>query len=173
MNVMQTPKLLMVTGLPGTGKTTLATAIAERIGARHFNTDMLREDMGLRGRYDQAAKERVYLQLLDRTREGLQSGGNVVVDGTFYQTQLRNRFRQLANTEGASIHWIELWADPNLIRARVSKKRRYSEADFGIYLKIKALYEPIQGPRLRLQSDNTNLEEIMEKILTYLSGMSK
>lgn len=173
MDAMQTQRLLMITGLPGTGKTTVATALAERIAARHFNTDMIREDMELRGQYDRETKERVYLELLARAREGLRTAGKVVVDGTFYQAQLRNRFKDLAHVQGASIHWIELWADPKLIQTRVSRKRRYSEADFEVYLKIKGLYEPIRVPHLRLESNNSNLEEIVEEILSYLDSGSK
>ena len=168
MNSVDTPKLLIITGLPGTGKTTVARALAQRMQVKHFNTDMIRQEMELRGRYDQKTKEHVYSILLERTRKALRDGSSVVVDGTFYQAKLRAEFNHLAEAQGAMIHWIELWADPQLIRQRVSKKRAYSEADYEVYLKIKASYEPIQGPYLSLQSNNSNLVQVLDEIFSYL-----
>lgn len=165
--------LIIITGLPGTGKTTLATALAQRLDAEHYNTDMIRSDLGLRGQYDSDTKEQVYLALLESAKGGLQTGNIVVVDGTFYQSQLRSRFDQLARSQAAAVHWVELWADPDLIQKRVSKRRTYSEADFEVYLKIKSTYEPILSPHLRLQSNNTNLQELIETILVYLEAQQK
>ncbi|MBX2876075.1 MAG: ATP-binding protein [Saprospiraceae bacterium] len=165
--------LIIITGLPGTGKTTLATALAQRLDAHHCNTDMIRSDLGLRGQYDSDTKQQVYLALLESAKGGLQTGNIVVIDGTFYQAQLRSRFDQLARSQAVPIHWVELWAEPDLIQKRVSKTRTYSEADFEVYLKIKAAYEPILTPHLRLQSDNSNLQELIEAILAHLEAEKK
>lgn len=173
MNAMQTPKLLIITGLPGTGKTTVATALSERISAVHFNTDMLRAELGLRGQYDQETKSQVYSLLLERTKDAMRDGKTVVIDGTFYQAKLRHRFKQLATSEGMPVYWIELWADTEVIRKRVSKQRAYSEANFEVYQKIKAIYEPIRDPHLRLWSNDANLEHLIEEILSYLYSKQK
>ena len=170
---MSSASLIIITGLPGTGKTTIATALSERISAAHFNTDMLRTELGLRGQYDQETKAQVYAVLLDRARDTLRGGNTVIIDGTFYQAKLRYRFKQLATSEGISVHWIELWADTEVIRTRVSKKRAYSEANFDVYQKIKAMYEPIQDPHLHLRSKDTNLEYLIEEILSYLDSEQK
>ena len=37
--------IIQIIGLPGAGKTTLATALADRINAIHFNADRVREDL--------------------------------------------------------------------------------------------------------------------------------
>lgn len=169
MNTLPRPKLLMITGLPGTGKTTVASALAKRLQAEHFNTDMIRQEMGLRGQYDPETKEQVYSILLERTREALAAGKTVVVDGTFYRSKLRDEFRQQLNAQLIPIYWLELWAEDELIRKRVSKARAYSEADFEIYLKIKATYEPILEPHLRLESKDANLEQLVEEIILHLS----
>ncbi len=173
MTTIQTPELLIITGLPGTGKTTIATILSQRISAAHFNTDMLRAELGLRGQYDQETKKKVYSTLLDRARNAIREGKVVIIDGTFYRQNLRSRFKQLAASEGVPVHWIELWADIEVIRKRVSKRRAYSEANFEVYQKIKASYEPISDPHLRLQSDNTNREHLIEEIIAYVHSEPK
>jgi len=170
---MTSPSLIIITGLPGTGKTTVALALTQKLKAEHFNTDMIRMDMGLRGQYDRETKEQVYTVLLDKALSAMREGRSVVVDGTFYQSKLRAKFKHLATTLGVPIHWIELWAEPEVIRKRVGKKRLYSEADFEVHLKVKAMYEPILDPRLRLQSNDSNLSQLVEEILSYLENAQK
>ena len=170
---MTSPSLIIITGLPGTGKTTVALALAEKLIAEHLNTDMIRMEMGLRGQYDQETKERVYKVLLERASKAIKERRSVVVDGTFYQSKLRAKFKRLASRLGVSIYWVELWAKPEVIRKRVGKKRMYSEADFKVHLQVKAMYEPILDSHLRLESNDSNLSQLVQEVLAYLGKAQK
>ena len=154
-------KLIMVTGLPGTGKTTFARKLAEALDAVHLNTDMVREAMGVRGQYDDATKEAVYAELRRRVAAALDDGARVVVDGTFYLRSLRLSFRRLASARNIEHHWIELRADEAVIRELVAGRRPDSDADFSVYLKIKDIYEPIREPHTELWSDRLPLAEMV------------
>ncbi len=136
------PTLLPIAGLPGTGKTTFARALARRLGAAHLNTDILRSAMGLRGRYDEATKALVYEAMEQRTAQLLAEGQTVVVDGTFYVQRLRESYRAIAAERGCPIHWLVVEAPEEVVRQRLQRKRAYSEADFEVYRKIKAQWEP-------------------------------
>ena len=151
------PRLIMVTGLPGTGKTTFAKALAQHLNAQHLNTDILRTEMELRGQYDNEVKSKVYEALQHKTQQFLKEGISVVVDGTFYRLELRQPYNKLAKHTGIPIHWLLITAPEALIRERVSKKRKYSEADFEVYQKIKNSWEPFKSKVLKINSTAISL----------------
>ena len=159
----------MITGLPGTGKTTFARALAEKLEVRHLNTDMIRDAMGKRGQYDEATKADIYRELFKQAEAELQARRSVIVDGTFYQRSLRADFEEMGKRLEAPVFWIEIKAAEEVIEERVREKRAYSEADFEVYLKIKAQYEPLESPHLILRSDELEIAEMVEHAVTYLN----
>lgn len=161
--------LILISGLPGAGKTTLAKAFCEQAAVRHFNSDAVRESLDLRGRYQPDDKARVYATLLEKTRETLLSGQNTVVDSTFYLESIRQPFRQMAADCGAALHWIEVMADEALVRERVGQARPDSEADFVVYQKIKAACEPLTDPHLIIRTDRLSLPEQVRAVARYVA----
>ncbi len=162
------PILVVVLGLPGTGKTTFARALADRLGAVHLNTDMLRTELGLRGQYDEASKARIYEELLQRCRAELVLGKTVILDGTFYRQAFRDRLAGLAREGETEVEWIEICAHPETVRQRISQDRPYSEADFAVYRKIREVYEPLQIRRLQLFSDRQTGQAMLSQAMKYL-----
>ena len=162
------PRLILVSGLPGTGKTFFADALSDALEADHYNSDRIRCKMDLRGKYDQASKEKVYTELLDKTYESLEEGHTVVVDATLYLDQLREPFIELAEQLEVPLFWMEIHASERIIRQRVEKARPWSEADFEVYKKIKATYEPLNFKHLVLESGEKSIEEMLESAILYL-----
>lgn len=160
--------LLLLSGLPGSGKTTLAKAYAARYGAVHLNSDLLRRELGLMGQYRPEDKEKVYLTLLERTRELLTEGKKVVVDSTFFKESIREPFRRVAAECSIPLFWVELRASERIIRERLQTPRPDSEADYEVYQKIRDAYEPIPEPHLVLWSDAASLAEMLVSIHTYM-----
>lgn len=165
---MNNGKLIMVVGLPGTGKTTFARALAAELEAEHLNSDVLRAELGLRGQYSSVAKARVYGELRCRTESLLQDGKTVIVDATLYREDLRHPYAELAHLTGCAINWIELQTGEDVIRERVAQQRPYSEADLAVYQKIKAGYEPLQDAHLRLATDDAPLETLVKTAINHI-----
>jgi hypothetical protein len=101
-------RLAVVGGGPGTGKTTLAHALAERVGAAVISTDEVRRAMqnsgviageaGVldAGLYSDANVAAVYDEVLRQARVHLANGRSVILDGTWRDPRRRDQVRQLA-----------------------------------------------------------------------------
>lgn len=163
--------IVIIIGLPGTGKTTFSKALAQEIGAIHLNTDILRDELDLRGQYDRNTKLLIYELLQAKVAQAINAKKDIIVDGTFYKKILRDDYFELAHKNQVPIYWIELKATEDCIRSRVAKKRIYSEADFQVYLKVKAKFEPMEEDHLQVWNNNSSsMEDCLLEALQYLES---
>lgn len=161
--------LILIAGLPGTGKTTIARAFAAHSGAAHFNSDAIRQQLGLMGKYGPEDKQAVYDELLAQARAALLRGQRVVVDSTFFKESIRAPFRQLAADCGQPLYWVEVQASEQTLRQRLKQDRPDSEADFEVYQKIRRQFEPLPEGRLLVDTDQDSPESAAVKIQAYLA----
>ncbi len=166
--LIQKPTLIIVFGLPGTGKTTFASQLAHDLEIAHLNTDMIRERLGKSGQYDLETKKLIYDEMLKLTEEELKQGNNVIVDGTFYKSSLRDSYESLAKNYDAEVKRIEMRAEEEVVLERLTEERRYSEADQMVYQIIMGEFDPVEKPALILHTDREDMEEMIAKALTYL-----
>lgn len=159
--------LILVAGLPGTGKTTFARALAKAIGAAHLNTDILRSTLGLRGNYHPETKERVYREVLAAATAVLARGGNLVVDATFHRQSRRQAFAALADRQQHPQVWILVHAPRAVVRERLGHTRPDSEADWEVYRKIEDGFEPLSVPHLKLDSGQLTVPQMVEAARQY------
>lgn len=95
------PKILMLKGLPASGKTTHARELVDK-GYVRVNKDDLRSMMD-NGKWSKGNEERV-LRLRDQIiRVAVNSGSNVVVDDTNFEDRHRERIAALAEEDGADL----------------------------------------------------------------------
>jgi uncharacterized protein len=104
-----TVRLILIGGGPGTGKTTLSRALAEKIGTQVISTDSVRRELqqsgaiaggvgGLdTGLYAPENKTTVYGEVLRRARSSLSGGRSVILDGTWRGARQRERAREVAD----------------------------------------------------------------------------
>ena len=124
--------VVIVFGLPGSGKSYFASRLAKRIDADYINSDRLRKEMFKMRTYSRQEKEWVYQAMLQKMKEDVLENKNVVLDATFHKKQTRQPFMKEMKSKGG-IYFIEIVAEERIIRERLKRKRRYSEADFKVY----------------------------------------
>ncbi|MGZ6827052.1 MAG: AAA family ATPase [Mycobacteriales bacterium] len=96
-------RLVLVGGLPGSGKTTVAARLAEEHGWSHLSSDVVRVELAPPDRYSPASVDRVYAELAARA-EGLLAGGTtVVLDASLVDARQRERLRELAGRTCADL----------------------------------------------------------------------
>ena len=127
-------RLLLVGGLPGSGKTTIAGMVADRLGAVVLATDRLRKELSgiaplsraarpyRSGLYDPNHTDRAYTELLRRAERLLGEGESVVLDASWTDRRWRDRAVQLAARVSARMNQIECWAPPNVRRDRLERR---------------------------------------------------
>lgn len=146
-------RLIMVCGLPGTGKTTVAKKIADSTKSFVFNTDVLRKELFDDPDYSKREKELVYNLLFEMAGKFLMTAKNVVLDGTFYKKELRERGEELAEKMKSDFHVVEVVCEEKTVKERlVKRKGGVSDADYGVYLKLKKQFEPIKGKHAVIES---------------------
>lgn len=78
---MSAPCLIVFAGLPGTGKTTLARALARALPAQHLRIDTIETAMAARDfSFEGAAGDAGYVVAYALARDALALGGSVIVD---------------------------------------------------------------------------------------------
>ncbi len=128
------PKLIAIGGLSGTGKSSLAKAIAWRIGggagAIHLRTDVVRKRLAgvameqrlPESAYAQAASSRIYSELAALVPGALNAGASVVVDAVFARESERIAVEKIARESGVSFTGIWLEAPAAVLEQRVGQR---------------------------------------------------
>ena len=163
--------LVLVFGLPGTGKTFLAKELASELNLIHVNTDITRKKILSRPGYTHKEKEMVYDKLFEFLSEYLNRGENLVVDGTFYKEEYRAKLRAIAREANTKPAFIELTAKEEIIEARMLERAKQvcdSDADFSVYQKIKSEFEPLAEKHLKIDSSVPLLKQV-EQVRYYLT----
>ncbi len=163
--------IIIVAGLPGSGKSYFAEKLAAKLGAAYVNSDVTRKEINALGKYSLREKLAVYEKMAGLTKEILKGQATVVVDATFYRDAMRKLFHTIAKECSSGICWIHVTASEALIRERLRKPRVNSEADFGVYQEIRDEFEAMTIPHLALESTNDNIISMLTKAIAYITGV--
>lgn len=164
--------IIIVFGLPGSGKSYFASRLAQMLDANYVNSDMLRKELFPNRTYSDAEKGKVYDTMFQKMEEAIAQGKNLVLDATFHKNASRKRFKD-GIKEKELLFFIEIQAEENTVKERLKKSRPYSEADFKVHQLIRQQWEPLQIPHLTLVSTNDNIDSMLQVAAQYLNHESK
>jgi aminoglycoside phosphotransferase family enzyme/predicted kinase len=141
------PCLLLVAGLPGTGKSTLARDLAAIANATVIRSDVVRKglagvqgpaqaDFGA-GLYTGDWTDRTYAECRRRAEAILFDGGRVIVDATFAEEHRRRDFLDMARRWRVPAALLVCEADAQAVRQRLAQRvADASDAGWSVYEEI-------------------------------------
>lgn len=177
-------------GQVASGKSTLASEIARRIGAPVVSADATRDFLlGARPvdapheiRWEESFSadfpDRCYAEVLRRAGEVLESGRPVVIDGCFRSRAQRVKARLLAERYGRPFLFAEAWVSTGLQRERLSERALRDDVPLaawqGIADALRASWEPADElddeEHLRLDTAlplEASLEQLESRLPTW------
>jgi aminoglycoside phosphotransferase family enzyme/predicted kinase len=145
------PELVVVCGLSGTGKSTVARMVGDITGFAAVRSDAVRKDLAgvprfahpegaaAESLYDAETTRATYEELRRRGRRTLRAGYGVVLDATFRDPDECRRIVELARDEKVPVRFLECRASSaevlRRLRARRAAPNEASDADTDVYLR--------------------------------------
>lgn len=178
------PALVLVGGLPGSGKSTLSADLAREAGFTIIRSDVVRKELAgamatgagaagfEQGIYSPSWTERVYAECLRRAGELLFAGGRVIVDASFGNDRRRQAFLEAANRLGVPGVFLVCRASGDTIRDRLAARRGdASDANWEIHLRAAEKWQepgPMARAALREISTAGSRQEALDRALEAL-----
>ena len=176
------PVLFITVGLVGTGKSTLAKALAGRLGLAVISSDITRKQLaGVPltehrfedldgGIYSAELSRKTYDKLFAGAGDILSDGGSVILDASFIRAEERLKAKQLAEETGADFFIIECRLDEENIKKRLARRLKQGSVSDGrweIYRPQKKAFDPVKAsPQKHAIVDTSKpIEENIRQIL--------
>jgi adenylylsulfate kinase len=167
----QAPFAVWITGLPASGKSTVAAQLVKQIRelgmpVTVLESDVLRRSLSAGASYDEKDREHFYEALAFVGRVLTDHGISVIFDATANRRAYRDRARQLI------ARYVEVFVDSPLDTciARDPKGiyRMAREGKAAFVPGIQAPYEPPDAPDVIIRGDRENPVDAAQKIVSVL-----
>jgi len=143
------PPLIMVSGLPGAGKSYFCHKLAERVPLAYLESDTLRKSLFPSPDYSAQESSRLFYACHHLIEELLAKGIPMAFDATNLEERHREHLYHIAEKVGAKLIIVRIEAPPQVVRQRLEDRAKnphpadQSTADWRIHQRMKRIAQKI------------------------------
>lgn len=169
------PTLVLLCGLPGTGKSHLGHELVRRLPMVLIASDLVRRILFSEPAYTAEEHYIVHTTCQKLVEQLLREGHSVILDATNLLHRHRQRYYNLAEECRANLLVVQTTAAPEVVRRRLQERREGlrpahgSDADWAIYQLYAEKYEPIRRPH-RIVDTSGDIGPAVEEIAHHIAG---
>jgi predicted kinase len=173
------PALVVLSGLPGSGKSTVAYALMQRVSAVLVQSDRVRKLLVPVPDYSTEESARVFAVIHAALERLLADGIPVILDATTLEEKQRRPLAQIAARAGARLVLVWVQAADREVRRRLAARHAgaraaydVSDADVTVYEMMRARVEPIRGPHITVDTDR-DYTPALDTLARIIGGTSE
>ena len=164
------PPLIVISGLPGTGKSFFCHKLAERLSFLILASDTLRKILFPCPQYQESENKRLFSACHVLIEELLRKGIPIIFDATNLLEHHREYFYHAAERAGAKLILVWVEAPPEVVRQRLLAREKTamhqydSEAGWEVYNKMKPRREKISRNHFVVDTSQ-DITAVIDKIV--------
>ncbi len=164
------PSLIVVSGLPGTGKSHLCHKLAERLPLIILESDALRKVLFTPPEYNSQESSRLFRALHRLVKGLLKRGMSLILDATNLSEQHREHLYSIADHLDVKLVLVRVEAPEQIVRERFKVRQRemnsrsYSDADWTVYQRMKPLVQKIRRKHYAADTSR-DITPVLDKIV--------
>lgn len=142
------PALIVISGLPGTGKSYFSSRLSERLDVVVLESDTLRKELFPSPVYSWQESAYLFKVIHELIKRFLTTGISVALDATNLAERTRESLYSIAEHAGARLVLVEVKAPAELVQMRLQRRKEeegsHSDADWSVYQRMAPTVEGIR-----------------------------
>ena len=167
---MVEPAFIVVSGLPGTGKSYICGKLAERLPFIILESDALRKTLFPSPTYSLAESSQLFQGIHHLIEELLKKGVPLILDATNLSERYRERLYNIADRLEVKLVLVRVEAPPEVVRERLKARREKvnpeskSDADWTVYQRMRPTVQKIHRNHYAVDTSR-DIIPVLDKIV--------
>jgi len=164
------PAFVVVSGLPGTGKSYFCRRLAERIPVIILESDVMRKMLFPSPTYSMAESARLFQAIHHLIEYLLKKGIPLVLDATNLSERNRERLYHIAYQHDARLVMVRVEAPPEVVQERLRNRaggtgseEDQSEADWAVFQRMKTSVQQIRRHHFAVDTSR-DIAPVLDKV---------
>jgi predicted kinase len=162
------PPFIVVSGLPGTGKSHFSRKLSEKMPLAILVSDSLRKLLFSSPNYTQQESSRLFQACHQLIEELLKEGIPLVLDATNLEEYHRERLYHIAAQLEIKLIIVRIEAPPEVVYQRLEQRQKgpvgNSDADWKVYQKMKPTAQHIRRNHFKVDTSK-DITPVIDKIV--------